>query len=428
MDELSLVNSASALFESASGCRLHRDPTSLKCKVLLLGKWRTKLQQKDLPADCQYFVVSDHLDMVGVELRARWVQTRKSNGDIIQQRVANTINSWRGGKFMDLTMRPWSVNAYVLSKVWFRCGSVDLREGDINTINSSVKSWLYADLLEKPSEMVMCRPASYGGLGVFSVRYKAKALLIRTFLETAVIPKFRHSLLHSLMFRYHVLGDTSVSNPGFLPYYPPSFFQTMRKIHDSTSNNVTTMSIKQWVKVLTEDKLCRVETLSPHSDWTKIWSLCRLRGLGSELASFNFKLLHQLLVTRVRQQRMNPTASPQCTLCQNSQEDLPHALIHCSFNNEVGVKLLETIKNYTPDISEKALLRLEFGDLQQDQEFEIVFFTSFILKTIWESRMNKSKPSLYETRATLEAKCSILKKTRVHNQSPDLDAMMSNLT
>ena len=199
-------------------------------------------------------------------------------------------------------------------------------EGDINTINSSVKSWLYADILEKPTEMVLCRPASYGGLGVFSVRYKAMALLIRTLLETAVIPKFRHSL-HSVMFNYHVLGDTSVSNPGFLPYYPPSFFKTIRKIHDSTSKNVTTMSIKQWVKVLTEDnltmeisentkefKLCRVEMLSPHSDWTKIWSLCRLRGLGSELTSFNFKLLHQLLVTRVRQQRMNPTASPQCTL------------------------------------------------------------------------------------------------------------------
>ena len=58
----------------------------------------------------------------------------------------------------------------------------------------------------------------------------------------------------------------------------------------------------------------------------------------------------------------------------------------------------------------------------------IVFFTSFILKTIWESRMNKSKPSLYETRATLEAKCSILRKTRLYNQTPGLDAMMSNLT
>ena len=89
---------------------------------------------------------------------------------------------------------------YVLSKVWFRCGSVDIREGDISAINSAVKSWMYADLLEKPSEAVMCRPPSYGGLGVNSVKDKAKALLTRTFLETDVNPNFRHSLLHSIMF------------------------------------------------------------------------------------------------------------------------------------------------------------------------------------------------------------------------------------
>ena len=87
---------------------------------------------------------------------------------------------------------------------------MDLREGDFAAINSSVKCWLYADLLEKPSETVMCRPPSHGGLGVYSVKYKAQALLTRTFLETAVIPKFCHSLLHSNMYRFHVLGDTTV--------------------------------------------------------------------------------------------------------------------------------------------------------------------------------------------------------------------------
>ena len=164
MGEFMLVNNASALFEATSGCCLHRDPISQKCKFLPLGRWRNTLQQEDLPAACQYMVISDHLDMLGVQLRATWTQTRKSNGDIIQQRVSNTINSWKAGKFMPLTMRPWSVNSFVLAKVWFRCGSVDLRVGDINAINSSIKSWLYADLLEKPSELVMCRPASYGGL------------------------------------------------------------------------------------------------------------------------------------------------------------------------------------------------------------------------------------------------------------------------
>ena len=38
MYEFILVDKASALFESASGCRLHRDPTSQKCKFLPLGR------------------------------------------------------------------------------------------------------------------------------------------------------------------------------------------------------------------------------------------------------------------------------------------------------------------------------------------------------------------------------------------------------
>ena len=68
MGEFSLVDSASALFEAASGCRLHRNPESQKCKFLSLGKWRKSLTQEDLPHSCQYLVLSDHLDMVGVQL------------------------------------------------------------------------------------------------------------------------------------------------------------------------------------------------------------------------------------------------------------------------------------------------------------------------------------------------------------------------
>ena len=39
MEEFSLVNNASAMFEAASGCRLHCDPASKKCKFLPLGQW-----------------------------------------------------------------------------------------------------------------------------------------------------------------------------------------------------------------------------------------------------------------------------------------------------------------------------------------------------------------------------------------------------
>ena len=81
------------MFERSSGCKLHRDPSEEKCKFLPLGRWKGTLQQEDIPLP--YMVLSDSLEMVGVELRATWVQTRKVNGDIIQTRVSNTINAWK---------------------------------------------------------------------------------------------------------------------------------------------------------------------------------------------------------------------------------------------------------------------------------------------------------------------------------------------
>ena len=64
MEEFQLVDRASALFEAASGCVLHRDPTSGKVKFLALGRWRGTLQQEDIPVN--YIALSEHLDMVRV--------------------------------------------------------------------------------------------------------------------------------------------------------------------------------------------------------------------------------------------------------------------------------------------------------------------------------------------------------------------------
>ena len=117
MAEFTMVDSASSLFERSSGCKLHRDPTSGKCKFLPLGRWKWTLMQKDIP--CPYMVLSDHLDMLGVELKATTTQTKKANGDTLQTRIKNTIGPWQAGKFMPLNQRPWSINSYALSKCWY---------------------------------------------------------------------------------------------------------------------------------------------------------------------------------------------------------------------------------------------------------------------------------------------------------------------
>ena len=203
MEEFSVVDKSLEIFERASGCKLHRDPASKKCKFLPLGRWRNSLQQSDIP--CNYMTISDHLDMVGVTLMASWHKTRKANGDALQLRIQNTIRPWKAGKFLPLTQRGWSVNTYALSKIWFRSKSIDLRVCDVNNITSSCKSWIYQDILVKPEEMILHRPHHHGGLGLHSVKYKALAGFITTFIQTAANPVYRQNLLHSALFRKYVL-------------------------------------------------------------------------------------------------------------------------------------------------------------------------------------------------------------------------------
>ena len=54
---------------------------------------------------------------------------------------------------------------------------------------------------------------------------------------------------------------------------------------------------------------CKAELASPSTDWETTWRRARLKGLGSELISFLFKVLHKLLTTQERLVRTNPSQS-----------------------------------------------------------------------------------------------------------------------
>ena len=194
--------------------------------------------------------LSDHLDMVGVTLMASWAQTRKVNGDTLQLKVKNTVNPWKGGKFLPITL-----NSYALSKVWFRAKSVDLRVGDVKAITSSCKSWLYLDMFAKSEEMVLHRPHSYGGIGLHSVKYKALACYISTFMQTAANPSYRSSLFHQLLYQKHVLEEDDVPGlPAQLPpYFSQDLFNIIKRVKNESPLYITSMTEGDWSRLLTED-------------------------------------------------------------------------------------------------------------------------------------------------------------------------------
>ena len=95
---------------------------------------------------------------------------------------------------MPVTQRGWSLNSFALSKIWFRTKCVDLRSCDMVKMTSLCKSLLYQDMLAKPEEFILHRPP---------------------YLQTAANPKFIPNLLHTLLFKKHVLGEDApcVSDP-----------------------------------------------------------------------------------------------------------------------------------------------------------------------------------------------------------------------
>ena len=94
---------------------MHRTAISQKCKFLALGKWKDELTQRMIPRS--FFSLSDHLDFLGVQLKATYSLTRKVNGDILQDRMKKIVGPWRGGRYMPLNLRPHSINTYAISKL-----------------------------------------------------------------------------------------------------------------------------------------------------------------------------------------------------------------------------------------------------------------------------------------------------------------------
>lgn len=427
MAEFTLVDKALTLFEKASGCKVHRDPQNMKCKFLPLGRWRTTLQQEDIP--CNYMTLSDHLDMVGVTLMCSWSKTRKVNGDELQKRVENTVRPWKGGKFMPVTQRGWSLNSYVLPKVWFRTKCLDLRVCDIGNITKSCKSWLYQDMLAKPEEFVLHRPHHSGGLGIHHVKYKALAGYITTFLQTAANPAFITNLLHSLLYKKFILGEEVPCAPDPPPpYFSQEFFSIIRKAKEETPLNIITMKEKDWVRLLTEEYItmevdnvtgqqhlipCRAELASPTTDWSLSWQACRQPGVPPDLASFLWRMLLNLLPTQAKLHRMGTIRSPLCKMqgCTDVGT-LDHELLYCRKNDGVGLKLLECLQQYNPGLQADGVLRLDHGHVDDDKSLPTTLLTGTILSILWKERQAGQSIRAYKVRAELEQSINLLRTTR----------------
>ena len=192
------------------------------------------------------------------------------------------------------------------------------------------------------------------------------------------------------------------------------------------------MTTKQWYRALLEDQVlmspaaanspagilpCRVELLNTNTDWACTWSLARTRGIGSDLTGFLFRLIHQLLPTKDRTSRMavdDPSDIPgRCPVCRAATEDQLHAFFDCPNNSVCGLALLGYVQTTVSNLSPEEALRLELGGGHDEvEQLATVCLLSTGLQYIWEARTEKKLVSLFRMRSEIEARITILRRTR----------------
>ena len=296
-------------------------------------------------------------------------------------------------------------------------------------------------MFAKPEEMVLHRPHSYGGIGLHSVKYKALACYISTFMQTAANPNFRSSLLHQLLYRKHVLDEDDVPGvPAQLPpYLSQDLFNIIKKVKNESPLNITSLTEGDWSRLLTEDYVtmefnfdsgrkefrpCKAELACPTTDWSLSWSLCRQQGIPPDLSSFLWKMLLDLLCTQERLHKMGASPSPLCKLCKQETGTLQHELLECSFNENIGQLLVHSIQSQLPSLTPEALLHLGLSDLEADMELPTTLLAAVTLSCIWRERNTSSRVRAYQVRSELEQTINLLRTTRLADAANKLCTML----
>ena len=159
--------------------------------------------------------------------------------------------------------------------------------------------------------------------------------------------------------------------------------------------------------------MCRAEAKNPDVDWERTWSLAATPGLPSNLMSFLWKMVHNLLPCPVRffRLQMPNTKSNLCNLCdQKRVGDLVHCLLQCPYNGGADQFLMNKLSLHVPNLLPQQVVHLDFK--VDDQQLPLMYLTGTVLSQIWTCRKEKRPCHLHSIRAALEANINILRKSR----------------
>ena len=312
--EFSTVDDCLKLFESASGCKFHRNPSTQKCKVTLFGSWKHKFNQDNIPL--KFLQVTDHLDILGVRLYENWRSTQKENGLKVVQKISIVADRWKSGRFYEFLLRPHIVNTYMFSNIWYTAGVIDLQLGHLDEAQKRGNHYVHADCFLKPENMANYLPKNKMGLGIVHVLTKALALFIKNLLSEA---KSDVNCYMSAVVEHYCCNVNLEPIPVRPPYLTDKLIQLMnlvlRQCDRLETKNIFHLLLKYEFK-LDEDWKLRVVPNNPNLNFDNAVHLINSKILTITVRGSLWKHFHDVHYDDILRGKIKNSV-PVCKLCND---------------------------------------------------------------------------------------------------------------
>ena len=148
---------------------------------------------------------------------------------------------------------------------------------------------------------------------------------------------------------------------------------------------------------------CKVELLKPEINWEQIYAKLKISSLPSDVRSFGWKLIHQLLPCESLLKQRLISNSDKCRFSCDLVANLDHCLFECTLVEEVGLWVMGIVKKSDP-----AANRCDVVCLKLPESESLVWIVLQSLKFAWCKRLDGKIALVMELVAMMRSTLQIL--------------------
>ena len=331
-------------FEGMSGAILNR---SSKSKIMGLGGWEGRTRWP-LP----WLKTETKLEIFGVTMCPDYDHIIKENWTKLHRKYEQCINAWKLRLLDTIQQRVQVVRTFALSKLWYLAQVLPLPEEWAKKFDMITRNYIWRGMLEKLPLEEICNPVEKGGLGLPSLRRKARSLFLK---QTMRLVQSKGSKEHShiefwLGDRLRLRGVTGHYShfnldTGPVEVIPEHYRYMLKLVEQGVKDELipdgnfeeTTAKAFYWKSIegLPKPKICLKR---PNVVWTEVWKRLDSPMLDPKAKHILFQVVNNVMPTRERLNRIQENYNQQrrtvwngnCMSCPGQLQDVEHFLTSCS--------------------------------------------------------------------------------------------------